>query len=331
MKITRVTSGASGANSAAIVVAGGSVECVQEKYSNVVLSAPNAETVIRVEPAGTFKFDSWDSIYDPEFGTGTKYTLVNNGGTVSMRSNRFVLNGVMLNKTGTMTLAKVKATGKGQVVVEDGTLTISRRPSGDGSGGGGFSHQTTYPVTAPDKTDNGSVSVNPKSAKQGDTVTITVTPDKGYIPETITVTDKDGKKLTVTKKSDTRYTFVMPAGKVKVKVTFMDDNTMLNYFVDVKAADYYYDAVLWAAQKGITGGIGDGKFSPNTTCTREQAVAFLYRAADSPAVSGGSAFSDVAANAYYATQLRGLWRTASPAVPATASSARTPPALVNRR
>ena len=87
------------------------------------------------------------------------------------------------------------------VAVQNGTLTISRRPSGDGSGGGGFSHQTTYPVTAPDKTDNGSVSVNPKSAKQGDTVTITVTPDKGYIPETITVTDKDGKKLTVTKKS----------------------------------------------------------------------------------------------------------------------------------
>ena len=125
VKITRVTSGASGANSAAIVVAGGSVECVQEKYSNVVLSAPNAETVIRVEPDGTFKFDSWESIYDPEFGTGTKYTLVNNGGTVSMRSNRFVLNGVMLNNAGNMDLANVKATGNGQVVVDGGELTVS--------------------------------------------------------------------------------------------------------------------------------------------------------------------------------------------------------------
>ena len=53
-------------------------------------------------------------------------------------------------------------------------------------------------------------------------------------------------------------------------------------------------------ENGITGGTGDGKFSPNATCTREQAVAFLYRASGSPAVSGGSAFNDVAANAYYA-------------------------------
>ena len=249
------------------------------------------------------------------------------------------------------------------VAVQNGTLTIFRRSSGGGAGGS--VSQTTYPVTVPDKTDNGSASVNPKSAKQGDTVTITVTPDKGYILETITVTDKVGKKLTVTKKSDTQYTFVMPASKVEVKATFMDDNTMLNYFVDVKAADYYYDAVLWAAQKGITSGTdavhfspndpctrsqivtflwraagspepksmgsftdvssnsyyakavawavengitngtGDGKFSPNATCTREQAVAFLYRAAGSPDVSGGRAFSDVAANAYYANA--GVW------------------------
>ena len=75
---------------------------------------------------------------------------------------------------------------------------------------------------------------------------------------------------------------------------------MLNYFVDVKAGDYFYDAVLWAAQKGITNGINDTEFGPNLSCTREQAVTFLYRASGSPAVSGGSAFGDVAENAYYA-------------------------------
>lgn len=125
VKITRVNSGVSGSGSAAIVVAGGSVECVQEKYSSVLLSAPSAETVIRVEPNGTFKFDYWENFSNPDFGTGTKYTLVNNGGTVSMRSDRFVLSGVMLNKTGTMDLEKVQATGKGQVVVDGGELTVS--------------------------------------------------------------------------------------------------------------------------------------------------------------------------------------------------------------
>ena len=183
------------------------------------------------------------------------------------------------------------------VDVQNGTLTISSRSS-DGTGDG--TGQTTYPVTVPDKTDNGSVSVNPKSAKQGDTVTITVTPDKGYILETITVTDKDGEKLTVTKKSDTEYTFVMPASEVEVKATFMDDNTMLNYFVDVKAADYYYDAVLWGAQNGITNGTDATHFSPDELCTRAQAVTFLWRKAGSPAPkSDVMLFTDVPAGSYY--------------------------------
>ena len=188
------------------------------------------------------------------------------------------------------------------VAVQNGTLTISSRSS-DGTGDG--AGQTTYPVTVPDKTDNGSVSVNPKSAKQGDTVTITVTPDKGYILETITVTDKDGEKLTVTKKSDTEYTFVMPASEVEVKATFMADNTMLNYFVDVKAADYYYDAVLWAAQNGITNGTDATHFSPDGLCTRAQAVTFLWRFERCPAAGGENPFSDVSSRVYYADAI--LW------------------------
>ena len=239
--------------------------------------------------------------------------------------------------------------------VTKGTLTVNPRPS---SGGGGGSSVSTYSVTV-GKTENGSVSISPKSASRGSTVTITVTPDKGYVLETLTVLDKNDKEIKLTEKNG-KYTFTMPASKVTVKATFMDDNTMLNYFVDVKVGDYFYDAVLWAAEKGITsgtdathfspnaactrtqivtflwraagspepkstgsfadvpadsyytkavawavengitGGTGDGKFSPNATCTREQAVAFLYRASGSPAVSGGSAFNDVAANAYYA-------------------------------
>ena len=243
--------------------------------------------------------------------------------------------------------------------VTKGTLTVNPRSS---SGGGGDSSVSTYSVTV-GKTENGSVSVSPKSASKGDTVTVTVTPDKGYTLETLTVLDKNGKELKLTEKNG-KYTFTMPAGKVEVKVTFMEDNSMLNFFVDVKADNYFYDAVKWAAEKGITsgtdathfgpnavctraqivtflwrttgspepkstgsfadvptdsyyakavawavengitGGTGDGKFSPDATCTRAQAVTFLYRASGMPAVSGNAAFSDVATNAYYAAAVK---------------------------
>ena len=71
-------------------------------------------------------------------------------------------------------------------------------------------------------------------------------------------------------------------------------------FADVPAGSYYAKAVAWAVENGITGGTGDGLFSPDAACTRAQSAAFLYRAAGSPTVSGSAGFSDVAADAYYA-------------------------------
>ena len=71
-------------------------------------------------------------------------------------------------------------------------------------------------------------------------------------------------------------------------------------FADVSAGSYYAKAVAWAVENGITGGTGNGLFSPDAACTRAQSAAFLYRAADSPAVNGSAGFSDVAADAYYA-------------------------------
>ena len=179
--------------------------------------------------------------------------------------------------------------------VTKGTLTVNPRPS---SGGGGGSSVSTYSVTV-GKTENGSVSVSPKSASKGDTVTVTVTPDKGYTLETLTVLDKNGKELKLAEKNG-KYTFTMPAGKVEVKVTFMDDNTMLNYFVDVKAGDYFYDAVKWAAEKGITSGTDATHFGPNAACTRAQIVTFLWRVAGSPEPKNMSSFTDVPADSYYA-------------------------------
>ena len=185
------------------------------------------------------------------------------------------------------------------------TVTVNWKANGSSSGGGGGGGGGGS-VSIPDTKiptgiyEHGTVTVSPESASKGDTVTITVTPDKGYVLESLTVLDKDGKALELTDKGSGKYTFVMPAGKVTVKAVFMDDNTMLNFFTDVHAEDYYYDAVLWAAQKGITGGMSDTLFAPNAAYTRAQIVTFLWRAAGSPEPKQLSTFGDVLADAYYA-------------------------------
>ncbi|MGO5097067.1 S-layer homology domain-containing protein [Agathobaculum sp. LCP25S3_E8] len=170
---------------------------------------------------------------------------------------------------------------------------------GSSSSSGGSSSGNSSTISTP-SAKNGTVSVSPKSASKGTTVTVTVTPDKGYVLETLTVTDASGKKLDLKNLGSGKYSFTMPASKVEVKATFMEDNTMLNYFVDVPASAYYYDAVLWAAERGITGGTDATRFSPDGVCTRAQAVTFLWRAAGSPAPSATAMpFTDVAADSYY--------------------------------
>ena len=163
----------------------------------------------------------------------------------------------------------------------------------------GSSSDPTYSVTV-DKTENGSVTVSPKSASKGDTVTVTVKPDSGYVLETLTVTDKNGNELTLKDKGDGKYTFTMPAGKVEVKATFMEDNSVLNFFYDVPNGAYFYEAVKWAVENGITDGVGDNLFAPDQPCTRAQIVTFLWRAAGSPEPKTASSFTDVSASAYYA-------------------------------
>ena len=165
---------------------------------------------------------------------------------------------------------------------------------------GGSSSDPTYSVSTPSKTENGSVTVSPKSASKGDTVTVTVKPDSGYVLETLTVTDKNGNELTLKDKGEGKYTFTMPAGKVEVKATFMEDNSVLNFFYDVPNDAYFYEAVKWAVDKGITNGLSDTMFGPYESCTRAQIVTFLWRAAGSPEPKTASSFTDVPANAYYA-------------------------------
>ena len=163
----------------------------------------------------------------------------------------------------------------------------------------GSSSDPTYSVTV-DKTENGSVTVSPKSASKGSTVTITVKPDSGYTLETLTAIDSKGKEIQLTDKGDGKYTFTMPTGKVEVKATFMEDNSMLNFFYDVPNGAYFYEAVKWAVKNGITTGVGNDLFAPEQPCTRAQIVTFLWRAAGSPEPKTVSSFTDVSASAYYA-------------------------------
>ena len=166
--------------------------------------------------------------------------------------------------------------------------------------GGSSSYDPTYSVSTPSKTEHGTVTVSPKSASKGDTVTVTVKPDSGYVLETLTVTDKNGNELTLKDKGDGKYTFTMPAGKVEVKATFMEDNSMLNFFYDVPNNAYFYEAVKWAVKNGITTGVGDNLFAPEQPCTRAQIVTFLWRAAGSPEPKGAaSGMTDVVSGSYY--------------------------------
>ena len=185
----------------------------------------------------------------------------------------------------------------------------------------------TYPPTVEQPDEGGAVTVLPKNPEKGDTVTITPKPEDGYVVDEVTVTDKDGKPVEVTDNGDGSYSFTQPSGKVTVTVTFTDKTEFS--FVDVPANAYYYDAVLWAAKNGITGGVDDTHFAPNATCTRAQVVTFLWRAAGSPAPKNSMMpFTDVPAGSYYETAV--LWAVENGITKGTSATTFSPNATCSR-
>lgn len=205
--------------------------------------------------------------------------------------------------------------------------------SGSSSGGGGGSSTPRYAVTVPDKTENGSLSVTPKNAKKGSDVTITATPDKGYEVDDIVAKDAKGNKLTLKDNGDGTYTFTMPASKVTIEATFAEkqaDEPVApeKLFADVSADDYYYEAVKWASENGVTGGIGENLFGAKLPCTRAQIVTFLWRAAGSPEPKGMSGFVDVSADAYYAKAV--AWAVEQGIVSGTSATTFSPDAVCTR-
>lgn len=229
------------------------------------------------------------------------------------------------------------AAGNATITAKAGEKTATcavtvTNPSNSGSSSGGGSSTPRYAVTVPDKTENGSLSVSSKNAKKGSDVTVTATPDKGYEVDDIVAKDAKGNKLTLKDNGDGTYTFTMPASKVTVTAAFAEKKVEPivpeKLFADVSAEEYYYEAVKWASENGVTGGIGENLFGANLPCTRAQIVTFLWRAAGSPEPKGMSGFADVSADAYYAKAV--AWAVEEGIVSGTSATTFSPDAVCTR-
>ena len=227
-------------------------------------------------------------------GSGTvKLTVTSNGvptdgkikvtcdNGITVTENEGGISATLPNETKTYTFTASYA-GDANHEKASGTcqVSVTRRSSSGGSSGS----DRSYAVSAP-STKNGDVTVSPKNASKGDRVTITVTPDKGYELDSLTVKDASGNKLKLTDKGNGKYTFTMPGSKVTVSAEFVEEQAA-STFADVPADAYYAKAVEWAVKKGITNGKANGLFGSNDPCTRGQIVTFLWRAAGSPAPKG---------------------------------------------
>ena len=244
----------------------------------------------------TYKAIEYNITFEGNGGTPSVLNMMTVGKKLSSlptatRSSRYSFDGWYTAASGGTQITTAYTFSADTTVYAHWTYT------GGGGGGGGGSYTPSYTVSV-DKTENGTITVSPKSASKGDTVTITVKPDNGYELDTLKVLDKNGDKVKLTEKNG-KYTFTMPTGKVTVKGSFVEE-APVQIFKDVPVDAYYYEAVKWAAEKGITGGIGNGLFGPNQPCTRAQIVTFLWRAAGSPAPKNMSSFADVPADAFYA-------------------------------
>ena len=249
---------------------------------------PGSETISIT--GGTFSFDPSTKVKN----NGTDYIVKRAGSegayTYTVLAKSGLTSGVYLtNPSGAL------ASNYYVSSTANGVWTVSY--SAPYSGGGSSSSSRRYDVSAP-SVKHGDVTVSPKNASKGDTVTITVKPDSGYELDTLTVKDASGSKIKVKDKGDGKFTFTMPASKVTVSAEFAEIETL--DFADVSTDAYYYEAVKWAAKKGITGGTGDGTFNPNGACTRAHIVTFLWRAAGSPEPKSTVSFADVPAGSYYA-------------------------------
>lgn len=199
------------------------------------------------------------------------------------------------NDTGVAITVKFNGTNKD--VAKDATETFSyTKPSSGGSSGGSSSGKTTYKVTT-SAVNNGGVNASPSNAEKGATITITLSPDKGYKLDKLTVTDGSGKSVSTVKKSDTVYTFTMPASAVTVGVSYAkaDETPSKTTFNDVSANDWFASAVDYVTGKGMMNGTAANTFSPKANTTRGMLMTVLARHAGED-TTGGSVWYEKGMN-----------------------------------
>ena len=265
---------------------------------------------------------------------------VSNGQTITLLAN----GSATVSREVTFTIADGNFTaditaGSGYKLTRDGnTYTITEK-----SNSGGVSHPTwdgsssssdRYDIDKPSNVDNGSIKVSPSSrAEAGDTVTITVTPDEGYELDELVVYDADGDEVDLDDEGDGAYTLEMPKSDVEIEVSFArisdaDDETPVAAFLDVADSDWYADAVQYVFANGLMAGTSDTTFSPNATTTRAMIVTILYRLEGTPAVTGTTAFTDVAAGQYYADAV--AWAAQNGIVSGTSATTFSPDGVITR-
>lgn len=326
------------------------------------ISGDNKPTLIYPEEYKDAYEDENSSVGDliPSDGSGSelKYSLsipatasVYTGNTTTLAVTSTIPTGATLEVTSSNGAATASLSGDNRTItvtgVSDGTATITVAIKLNGttltsksctvtvttynppSGGGGGSSDPTYSISLPGKVTGGEVSIQKRYAEKGETVTITVTPDDGYELDELIVTDSKGNKLDLTDKGNGKFTFKMPAGRVEIEVSFQEIVIEPgNPFVDVSTSDYYYDAVLWAVENGVTNGTSATTFGPNMAVSRAQMVTFLWRAHGSPKATGTNPFTDVSTSDYYYDAV--LWAVANGVTNGTSATTFSPDTAVTR-
>ena len=235
---------------------------------------------------------------------------VENNGTITLLADGTAV--VSKEVTFVVENGKFKATitaGSGYKLTEKadeeaGTINYTVTKDGsdivvDDSGSSGGSGSTTYAVSV-NTAANGTVSVSPRNASKGATVTITVTPNEGYVLGTLTATDANGDTISLTNAGNGKYTFTMPSSKVTISATFVAEGSQGTQmpFTDVASGEWYYEAVQYVYNNELMNGMSATTFEPNSTTTRGMIVTMLYRLENEP-TAASAGFSDVAEGQWY--------------------------------
>ena len=184
--------------------------------------------------------------------------------------------------------AKYTGTDNYNDVEKTCVVKVTRKSSHSSSSG---SSTTPTNIVSASTASNGKVALDKSTAKKGDTVTVTVTPDAGYQLDKLTVTDAKGNTIAVAKKGDNQYTFTMPDSKVTITPTFSkieDTKPSKTGFNDVASSAWYADAVQYVTDKGLMNGTDDNQFSPSASTTRGMLMTVLARYAGEDTTGGAT-------------------------------------------